>query len=193
MDEHCPPQLALVFQALGHTARLASQTPLAGLDDGDLVRRLDEVECNWLVGMDLHREPEVWISVLSALAENQGRILRIRPWRKQVSGADQVAWLSRFVVDGYDEWSRWLSRRSVRMIDVGRAWKEREGGGRKAVHGFTVHAAHTAVEVGRLLQGELTGDGRELFPSKRPSRSLVTRRGRREPRTSADRPPPNAQ
>lgn len=155
------------------------------------MKHLPDVDCDWLLALDHHREPEVWIDVLSTLAEGRGRLVRIRPWRHRTRGNEQVAWLSRFLIDGCAEWTRWLNRRSVRMIELGRAWHPDAQGRLRASHGFTVYQAYDRAEVARLLQSSLPGDAAQ-FPAtapSRPSRTITTRRGRRSPRTNADQGP----
>lgn len=166
----------------------ATTTEFAGEDDGELIRRLAAVNCDWLVALDLHREPEVWVSVFTALAEGQGRLVRIRPWRRQVGGAAQIAWLARFVIDGYEEWSRYLSRGGIRLIELGRAWGPDRKGILRPRHGFTVYQAYRTQEIGQMLQSMMAGPQDELLPVP-PRRVTRTARGRRTPRTSADNPP----
>lgn len=152
------------------------------------MRHLPDLDCQWLVALDLHREPEVWTSVLTALAEGTGRLIRIRPWRRSLRGDAQVAWLARFVIDGYELWYRYLDETQVRMIELGRAWRRDAQGTLRPRHGFTVFQAFTANEVGVLLQGNFGGDAQALRPA-RARRVTQTARGRRSPRTSSDRPP----
>lgn len=158
----------------------ANQTQFAGTDDGALIRQLQALGCDWLVALDLHREPEVWTSVLTALAERTGRLIRIRPWRRKVSADAQIAWLSRFIVDGYEEWSKHLENPRIRMIELGRAWALDKNSVPRPRHGFTVYQAYNSAEVGELLQAMMGGPTGSLMPVP-PRRIIQTVEGRRHP------------
>ena len=56
------------------------------------------------------------------LAEGTGRVLRITPRRRTgIGGTHLVAWLTRHLVDAYDDWSRHLADERIALIDLGRA------------------------------------------------------------------------
>jgi len=131
----------------------------------------------------------VWTAVLTALAEGTGRLIRVRPWRRSLRGDAQIAWLGRFLLDPYEAWSRYLDDTNVRMIELGRAWHRDARGALSPRRGFTVFQAFSAAEVGALLQGTFGRDPQALRPAQ-ARRVTQTGRGRRSPRTSADRPPP---
>lgn len=59
LDEHVPPDLGLIFRGLRHETLHVTETDLRGRDNGELVRNLDSVNCEWLVTLDLHSQPEV--------------------------------------------------------------------------------------------------------------------------------------
>lgn len=161
-----------MLEALGHHAVHVVDTPLSHGDDGFLVRNLREVECEWLLTLDQHRQPEVWSDVYTALADGVGRLLRIRPVK---TGATRsvVASLARYVVDAYDNWSLWLDDPSIRLIDLGRG-KRAPGSARLSrARGSMSYAAYTTAEVAGLMQQQLGYGG-----GPRVNQGQSSRRGR---------------
>ena len=159
---------------LGHESVHVTDTDLRGRDDGDLLRSLDRVGCDWLVTLDLHRQPEVWPAVYTALAEGRGRLLRIRPRRTPPAGnrAELIAKLTRYLVEDYAGWSRWLPERSIRLIDLGSGSTSRRGS--RVGSGPRAHSALTRSEVAGLMQQQLRYGGGPLLNTAQRSR-----RGRR--------------
>lgn len=160
-----------MLEALGHRVIHVIDTPLSNGDDGLLVRNLREVECEWLLTLDRHRQPEVWSDVYTALADGQGRVVRLRPARTG-RGRSVVANLARYLVDAYDGWSPWLDDPFIRLIDLGRG---KRGGGARSAHarGPTSYSAYTTAEVAGLMQQQLGYSG-----GPRINQGQGSRRGR---------------
>lgn len=155
-----------MFEALGHgTIHVLDQRlGLRGRSDGDHLRGLADLDCDYLATLDQYRQPEVWPEVYTLIAEGTGRVLRITPRRRKgVSGPSLVAWLGRHLVDAYDAWSPHLDDAQIALIDLGRA---RDGGAR----GLTKYSAFTRAEVGELLQQQLEGGSPRLQRGTQPRR-----------------------
>ncbi len=164
-----PDELALVFQALGHETLHVTDPALGirGRSDGDHVRHLADFECKYLATLDQFRQMEVWPDVYTAIAEGTGRVIRITPQRRiGLEGPRLVAWLTRYLVDAFDDWSPNLDDDRIALIDLGRA---RDGGPR----GIRKYSAFTRAEVGELLQQQLSGGD-----TPRLRRGTQPRRGR---------------
>ena len=169
-----PPELALPLQALGHQAVLVADTELREFDDGELVRRLPDVECDCLFTLDLYRQTETWAKVYTALAEGSGRVLRIRPTRRQgIGGPILIAHLMTYLVSAYDKWGQWLASGEIRLIDLGRGATTSVSREEKPKRGPRAYTAYTAQEVAGLMQQQL-GYG----PEPRIHERQRTRRGR---------------
>ena len=153
LDEHMPPKLALVFEALGHEAVHVVDAGFRSEGDADLIRNLSERGYDYLATLDQYRQPEVWPEVYTLIAEGSGRLLRLSPSRARgVPGTGVVARLSRYLVDAYDGWSHYLANERIALIDLGR---RRDRRGRSP----TKYSVFTRREVAGLLQQQLGSGG----------------------------------
>ena len=169
-----PPQLGLPLQALEHSVVHVHDTHLGGIDDGTLIRRLAEADCDWLLTLDLHRQAETWPPIYTALAEEDGRMLRLRPAiRRDNRGPLYVAQLTTYLVTAYRDWSPWLDVPEIRLIDIGRGVTTSVSRTRVPTRGPRAYSAYTRQEVAGLMQQQL-GYG----PGPRVHERQRTRRGR---------------
>lgn len=159
-------ELGLVLRALGHDSSHVIELGRRGIGDGEHVRALRELDADWFLTSDQFREQHVWTDVYTTLAAGAGRVVRLRPRRRatRVDGG-LVAYLTRYLVDAYDDWAPSLMSEDSALIDLGR-------GRRVGSSGPTSFRVYTRSEVGQILQqGLFAGGG----PRQRP---VTPRRGR---------------
>jgi hypothetical protein len=128
-----------------------------------------------LMALDQHREPEVWSDVYTALADESGRLVRIRPVRSSLraSGPLLIANLARYLVDPYQTWPQWLDESAIRLIDLGRGATVRGRGRGPRSRGPSSYSAYDRREMAGLMQQQLGyGPGPRVYQRQR------TRRGR---------------
>ena len=77
LDQNVPQEIALVFQALHHTAAHTAELGLATAPDEDIAAAARQYDV--LVTLDLHRQEAEWIAVNRAIVQHGIKVLRLRP------------------------------------------------------------------------------------------------------------------
>lgn len=84
--------------------------------DALIVRRLNAIGFDALLSLDLHRQREVWSSMYLELAEGRGRLVRIRPTRREVPS---VAVLTRYWARAAERIDELLQNSQIALIQIG--------------------------------------------------------------------------
>lgn len=176
-----------MLRGLGHEASHVAEHGLGAEDDEYLVRHLSDVDCNWLLTQDLHRQPEVWMPVYTHLSDGDGRLVRLHP-RAPAGLSDDglIAHLTRLLVAKWEKWSPDPANPRSRLIEVGQGLMRTKRGTVRTQAGINYYRVFDASEVSQVLQARFSmGDpsssaSQASVPSgPRQNRRVKTRKGSR--------------
>lgn len=157
------------MDAYGHACIwIVDNRSWVGKSDASHLDRLGQAGADFYLTLDHNREPDVWAAVYGKLIDGTGRMLRIKPRRRDRPG---IPTTTKYWAMAYERIEPWLADPEKRLIQVGMQINHNRSEPKGA-------RAYTASDLSQTVQQQMRIVGGMLVQGGTPQRNVPKGPGR---------------